>query len=123
MKVIVILNTLIWEKTFGFSRRLTPDMQGRLMICRLKTTEPPKPYLQIKKKPHTKKKRRLIPIQDILKVLLVAQGQDRVLIGAYWHTGGRKGEILRWTWADDVNFKERWIRLGTKKSRTGENGL
>ena len=74
----------------------------------------------IKQRPHTKKKRRLIPVQDILKVMLVAQGQDRVLVGAYWHTGGRKSEILRWTWADDVNFEERWVRLGTKKSRTGE---
>jgi hypothetical protein len=37
-------------------------------------------------KRHEKKTRRLIPIQDILKVLLAAKGHDRVLIGAYWHT-------------------------------------
>jgi len=74
----------------------------------------------IKKKSHTKKPRRLIPVQDILKVMLVAKGQDRVLIGSYWHTGARKGEILRWTWAEDINFEERWVRLGTRKSRTGE---
>lgn len=77
------------------------------------------PTSQIKKKPHTKKPRRLISIQDILKVLLVSRGHDRVLIGAYWHTGGRKGEILRWTWENDINFEERWVRLGTKKSSDG----
>lgn len=78
------------------------------------------PSAPVKKKPHKKKVRRLIPIQDILKVLLVARGHDRVLIGAYWNTGARKSEVLRWTWADDINFKERWVRLGTKKNRTGE---
>ncbi|SHK34680.1 Site-specific recombinase XerD [Desulfatibacillum alkenivorans DSM 16219] len=73
----------------------------------------------IRKKAHTKKDRRLIPIADILKVMMLAQGQDRVLLGAYWHTGARKSEVFRWTWADDINFEERWVRLGTKKSRDG----
>jgi integrase len=78
------------------------------------------PTAPIKKKPHEKQPRRLLPIKDILKVLLAAQGHDRVLIGSYWHTGARKSEVLRWTWADDVNFDERWVRLGTRKSRSRE---
>ena len=78
------------------------------------------PTAPIKKKPHEKQARRLIPIQDILKVMLAAKGHDRVLIGSYWHTGARKSEVLRWTWADDINFEERWVRLGTRKNRTGE---
>ena len=78
------------------------------------------PTAPIKKKPHEKQPRRLLPIKDILKVLLAAQGHDRVLIGAYWHTGARKSEVLRWTWADDINFDERWVRLGTRKSRSRE---
>ncbi len=78
------------------------------------------PTAPIKKKPHEKQARRLIPIQDILKVMLAAKGQDRVLIGSYWHTGVRKSEVLRWTWADDINFEERWVRLGTRKNRSGE---
>jgi len=78
------------------------------------------PTAPIKMKPHTKAVRRLIPIQDIYKVMLAATGHDRVLLGAYWHTGARKGEVLRWTWADDVNFEERWVRLGTRKNRSGE---
>ena len=52
--------------------------------------------------------------------MLVAKGHDRVLIGSYWHTGARKKEDLRWTWADDINFEERWVRLGTRKNRSGE---
>ena len=78
------------------------------------------PTAPIKKKPHEKQARRLIPIQDILKVMLAAKGHDRVFIGSYWHTGARKSEVLRWTWADDINFEERWVRLGTRKSKTGE---
>jgi integrase len=78
------------------------------------------PTAPIKKKPHEKQARRLIPIQDILKVMLAAKGHDRVLIGSYWHTGARKSEVLRWTWADDINFEERWVRLGTRKNKTGE---
>ena len=77
------------------------------------------PTAPIKMKPHTRAARRLIPIKDILKVMMAAKGQDRVLLGAYWHTGARKGEVLRWTWAEDVNFEERWVRLGTRKNRSG----
>ena len=77
------------------------------------------PTAPIKKKSHSKKVRRLVPIQDIYNVMLVAKGHDRVLIGSYWHTGARKSEVLRWTWADDINFEERWVRLGTKKTRDG----
>ena len=78
------------------------------------------PVAPIKLKPHTKKARRLIPIQDILEILMTAKGPDRVLIGSYWHTSARRGEVLRWTWAEDINFEERWVRLGTMKSKTGE---
>ncbi|MFH2064726.1 MAG: site-specific integrase [Pseudomonadota bacterium] len=77
------------------------------------------PTAAIRKKSHSKKSRRIISIADILKVILVAQGHDRVMIETYWHTGGRRSEIKRLTWEDDINFEERWIRLGTKKSRDG----
>ena len=52
--------------------------------------------------------------------MLVAKSHDRVLIGTYWHTGARKGEVLRWTWDDDINFEEKWVRLGTRKSKSRE---
>jgi integrase len=74
----------------------------------------------VRRMPHTKKQRRLIPIKDIYKVLLMSKGQFRVMLGSYWHTGARKTEVLRWTWADDINFEARWVRLGTRKNRDGE---
>lgn len=75
------------------------------------------PVAVVKKKSHTTKARRIIPIQDVLKVIEAAEGQDRVMIEAYWHTGARKGEIFRWQWDEDINFEQRWVRLGTRKSR------
>ncbi|ABW68537.1 tyrosine-type recombinase/integrase [Desulfosudis oleivorans] len=75
------------------------------------------PVAVVRKKSHTTKTRRIIPIQDILKIIEAAEGQDRVMIEAYWHTGARKSEIFRWKWAEDINFEERWVRLGTRKSR------
>ena len=48
----------------------------------------------------------------------MSKSHDRVLISTYWHTGARKSEVLRLTWSDDINFEERWIRLGTRKSKT-----
>ncbi len=69
--------------------------------------------------PHTKKARRLIPIQDIFRVIMVAPMPEKALIACYWHTGARRGEILRLIWAEDVNLEERWIRLGTRKTRDG----
>ena len=77
------------------------------------------PTAPIRQKPHQRKGRRLIPIGDILKVIMAAPMPERALIASYWHTGARRGEVLRWTWAEDVNLEERWVRLGTKKNRDG----
>jgi integrase len=74
----------------------------------------------VRMKPHSKKARRLIPPGDIIKVIMVAtSGAERALLGSYWHTGARRGEVLRWTWDEDINLEERWVRLGTHKTGDG----
>lgn len=73
----------------------------------------------IEKKSHTKKARRLISIKDTFSVIMAGKREERNFVGSCWHTGGRRGEILRWAWDDDINFEERWVRLGTKKSHDG----
>jgi len=77
------------------------------------------PTALIDKLPHEKKTRRVVPIQDILSVIMAAPMPERALIAAYWHTGARRGEVLRWTWADDVSLEGRWVRLGTRKKADG----
>jgi hypothetical protein len=80
------------------------------------------PTAPVKMKRHQKQTRRLIPIQDILKVLLAAQGHDRVLLGAYWRTGARKSDVLQWTWADDSNFEDGCqVSKRSAKGRTKES--
>lgn len=44
---------------------------------------------------------------------------EQALLMVYWATGARRGEVLRWTWAEDVNLELRWVRLGTRKNRDG----
>ena len=73
----------------------------------------------IRQLPHTKKSRRLIPIQDVFAVIMAAPMPERALLGCYWHPGARRSEVLRLAWAEDINLEERWIRLGTKKNKDG----
>lgn len=58
--------------------------------------------------------------EEFLKLLMAAGRHDRNLLIASATTGGRRSEILRWTWTEDVNFKERTVRLCNRKNRTRE---
>lgn len=77
------------------------------------------PTAPVRPIPHQRKARRVVPIADILAVIMAAPMPERALIGAYWHTGARRGEVLRWAWAEDISLADRWVRLGTKKTRNG----
>lgn len=59
------------------------------------------------------------PVQDVLKVKLVAVREERDFIETLYHTMARKSEVVRLTW-EDVNFEQRWIRLFTRRRRGGE---
>ncbi len=58
------------------------------------------------------------PEEDIIKVLQVAQGQDLVMLLAFYYTGARRGEIFRLTWAD-VDLQAGIIRLTDHKGDYG----
>ena len=59
------------------------------------------------------------PEEDIIKVLQVAQGQDLVMLLAFYYTGARRGEIFRLTWAD-VDLQAGIIRLTDHKGGSGK---
>lgn len=69
--------------------------------------------------PHEKGVQYTPPQDDILKLLMVATREERVFLNCYLQTGARRSEIFRLTWANDVNFEKRNIRLGTRKTRDG----
>ena len=76
------------------------------------------PVAPVDRFPHDVQIQYTPPEADVLKVLAAAQGQDQILLETYIHTGARRSEIFRLTWAD-VNFEKKQIRLGTRKTRDG----
>lgn len=75
-------------------------------------------FQAVDRKPHQRKKRLPAPVNDVLKVLSVADEDQKDLLMAYLLTGARKSEILTMVW-DDIDFDNRTFLLHTKKSGTG----
>jgi len=73
----------------------------------------------IEKLPHTVKEQVTPTEEEVLRILAAADQYDRNLIIACCTTGGRRSEIFRLKWHEDVNFETRTIRLGTRKSKDG----
>lgn len=73
---------------------------------------------RIKPYPVESEDRYVPPEEDVIKVLQVAQGQDLVMLLAFYYTGARRGEIFRLTWAD-VDLNAGTIRLIDHKGGSG----
>ncbi len=80
---------------------------------------PTNPFAKIGRLPEEHRPQYTPTTEEILRVLAVANREERVFLNAYLMTGARKSEIFRWTWHDDVNFEQRKVRLGTRKTRGG----
>ncbi|MGO9568104.1 MAG: tyrosine-type recombinase/integrase [Desulfomonilaceae bacterium] len=78
---------------------------------------PGNPVAKIEKLPHDRAPQYTPPTADILKVLAAANREERIFLNCYLQTGARRSEIFRWTWAEDINFEKREVRLGTRKTR------
>jgi integrase len=78
------------------------------------------PFHETYKMPEDRHPRYVPPEEDFWKVYSVACPDDQVFLLTLLHTGARKGEIFRLKW-EDVDFSNRAILLGTKK--TGHGGM
>ena len=78
---------------------------------------PINPVAKIKKRGHTAAKQYVPPVDHMLRILAVTTREEQVFLDAYLQTAGRRCEILGWTWADDINFERRQVRLGTRKTK------
>ncbi len=76
------------------------------------------PFLKASRFPEEKEPRYVPSEEDFWKVLDAAEGQDKVLLLAYLHTGARRSELFRLKWSD-VDFSTGRIRLTTKKTADG----
>jgi len=77
------------------------------------------PFTLTERRSHDRQLQYTPPSADVLKVLMVANRQERVFLDAYLQTGARRSEIFRWTWVEDINFERREYRLGTRKTSDG----
>lgn len=76
------------------------------------------PVEKTDKFPHDRSPQYTPSEDDVLKVLAVTTGVDRVFLECYLQTGARRSEIFKLTW-EDVNFESGIITLKTRKTRDG----
>lgn len=77
------------------------------------------PVAKIKKLPHDREPQYVPPQIDIMKIIAVATPEERVFLYSYLHTGARRSSIFRWTWSEDVDLKNKQVRVGSRKSKDG----
>jgi integrase len=77
----------------------------------------PNPCL-VDRMPEIRSPRYVPPEEDFWKVYEKAEGQDKVMLLAFLHLAGRRGEIFRMTW-EDVDFGNNRVRLWTRKRIDG----
>ncbi|BEQ16170.1 tyrosine-type recombinase/integrase [Desulfoferula mesophila] len=78
------------------------------------------PFKAVKKFPHDVEPHYVPLLEDFIKVLDVAEGQDKVILLTFLHTGGRKSEVYNLRWEDvDLDKDEPRIRLKTRKTKDG----
>jgi integrase len=77
----------------------------------------PNPCL-VDRMPEIRSPRYVPPEEDFWKVYEKAEGQDKVMLLAFLHLAGRRGEIFRLTW-EDVDWGNNRVRLWTRKRMGG----
>jgi len=77
------------------------------------------PLIEIEKRSHERQPQYVPPVEDVLKILMVATRIERIFLDCYLQTGARRSEIFRWTWHEDINLVRRKVRLGSRKSKDG----
>lgn len=73
------------------------------------------PFIKVEKFPSRKMEKHVPSMEDFIKVLDHAEGQDKILLLAYLHTAARRCELFKMTWAD-VDFGGRRVKLWTNKT-------
>ena len=77
------------------------------------------PLVDVPKRGEERPAQYVPPAADILKVLAAATREEEVFLDCYLQTGGRRSEITRWNWHEDISFERKTVRLGSYKTRDG----
>jgi integrase len=78
---------------------------------------PSNPVSRIDPLPQASEPQQVFTEEEFIRLMMAADRHGRNLLIVYGTTGARRNELFRLTWTDDVNFEERTIRIGTRKSR------
>lgn len=116
----VLLELFLSKPTKNLYNRTRKDLHAFFNYCTKFNGLSTNPVGKIEKLPVERKKQPVPTEEEFVKLLIAADRFDRNLIIACATTGGRRSEIFRWTWHEDINFEKRTVRLGTKKTRSGE---
>ena len=77
------------------------------------------PFHAIKKYPEKRSIRYVPPESDFWNLYHAAEGQDQVMLLAYYYTGARRSEIFQLKWTD-LDFNNDLIGLWTQKREGGD---
>jgi integrase len=73
----------------------------------------------VKPRPEEPKPQPVPSEEEVVRPLMSANTWHRALLLAYLCTGGRRSEVARWRWDEDIDFGMNLVRLGSRKG-TGE---
>lgn len=116
----ILHEVLLSQKTPNLYNKRRKDLHAFFEYCKDFHGLQYNPVDPIKRRPVERKPQPVPTEEEFLKLLMAADRHDRNLLVACATTGGRRSEIFRWTWTDDINFKERKVRLGNRKNRARE---
>lgn len=117
----IILNKLILpQKTIALSNKRRKDLRSFFEHCRNFHGLFFNPVTPISKIPQDRPAQPVPTDDEFKKLLMAADRFDRNLLVVAANTGGRKSELLRLTWSEDIDFNNRIIRVGNRKNRARE---
>lgn len=117
----LILNEILLKKaSSNLFNRTRKDLHSFFEYCRVFYRLSLNPVYGIQKLPVKRQSQPVPTEKEVIQLLLAAERHDRNLLIAMITTGGRRSEVFRWNWHEDINFEERRVRLGTRKTRSSE---
>lgn len=116
----ILHEVLLPQKTPNLHNKRRKDLHAFFEYCKDFHGLQYNPIAPIKKQPIERKPQPVPTEKEFLKLLMAAGRHDKNLLIACASTGGRRSGIFRWTWMEDINFKERKVRLGNRKNKARE---
>lgn len=115
----ILHKVILAQKTPNLANERRKHLYAFFEYCRKFSGLQHNPMAYIAKLPIERKPQTVPTREEFLKLLMAASRHDRNLLIACATTGGRRSEILQWTW-EDIDFNGRTVRLGTRKNRKRE---